>query len=70
MIIKLQPFYINTDTQEIITRSEFESMMNEYIAENDPTLRYSDIEEYFDEILYIGKFANLEDAKTEYELSL
>ena len=70
MIKKLERYYMNTDTQEVITRKQFENMMNEYIEKNDPSLRYSDIEEYFDEIIYIGKFASLEDARNECELSL
>lgn len=65
MIQSFRKYYINTDTQEIITREEFLTIMYKYINENideDGKLTVEDIECNYDEIVFIGSFSSKQDA--------
>jgi len=70
-MVTTQKYYINNDTNEILTRDEFLDIMYEYIdthkTEDNEKLTVYDIECNFDDILHIGEFTNKTQAKEYYE---
>ena len=63
----LQKYYYNNDTSEIINYDDFVNRCKKYKEEYNSTSTIHEIMDNDDDVIYIGKFASIKEARKYFD---